>query len=67
MRRLRLPIVVDDDVREEYWISIRGMPERIADTDAQRWQVVQSKGELWASTAQCHASLSRCSNESMDD
>ena len=32
----RLPIVVDDDVREEYWTSIRGMPERITDTDAQR-------------------------------
>jgi len=32
----RLPIVIDDDVREEYWTSIRGMPERITDTDAQR-------------------------------
>jgi len=32
----RLPIVIDDDVREEYWTSIRDMPERIADTDAQR-------------------------------
>ncbi|MBN8460147.1 MAG: 1-deoxy-D-xylulose-5-phosphate synthase [Verrucomicrobia bacterium] len=32
----RLPIIVDDDVREEYWTSIRGMPERITDTDAQR-------------------------------
>jgi len=26
----RLPVVVDDDVREEYWTSIRGMPERIS-------------------------------------
>jgi hypothetical protein len=22
----RLPIIIDDDVREEYWISIRGLP-----------------------------------------
>ncbi len=32
----RVPILIDDDVREEYWTSIRGMPERKAETDAQR-------------------------------
>lgn len=24
----RLPVQIDEDVREEYWASIRGMPER---------------------------------------
>ena len=27
----RLPIVIDDDVREEYWLEIRKLPERKQD------------------------------------
>lgn len=28
------PVDIDEDVREEYWTSIRGQPERIAETRA---------------------------------
>lgn len=31
----RLPIEIDEDVREEYWTVIRNLPERVTDTDAQ--------------------------------
>ena len=32
----RVPVEVDDDVREEYWTTIRGLPQRVRDTDASR-------------------------------
>ena len=31
----RLPIEIDEDVREEYWIQIRELPKRAAESDAQ--------------------------------
>ena len=31
-----LPVEIDDDVREEYWIEIRGLPERRTQTIANR-------------------------------
>jgi hypothetical protein len=31
----RLPIEIDEDVREEYWLDIRGLPDRVSDSDAQ--------------------------------
>lgn len=31
-----LPVEIDDDVREEYWTQIRGLPSRVADTVANR-------------------------------
>ncbi len=30
------PVEIDDDVREEYWITIRGRPSRIKDNIANR-------------------------------
>lgn len=30
----RVPVRVDDDVREEYWVDVRGLPQRVKDTDA---------------------------------
>ena len=30
----RLPVPIDDDVRAEYWTTIRGEPDRMAHTDA---------------------------------
>jgi hypothetical protein len=32
----RVPVVIDDDVREEYWTEIRRRPERAAEADANR-------------------------------
>jgi hypothetical protein len=32
----RVPVHVDEDVREEYWISVRGRPDRVGDFDASR-------------------------------
>jgi hypothetical protein len=32
----RVPVVIDDDARVEYWTIIRGAPERQAETDASR-------------------------------
>jgi hypothetical protein len=33
---LTVPIKIDDDVREEYWTQIRGLPERKHETVANR-------------------------------
>jgi hypothetical protein len=30
----RVPVHVDEDVREEYWADIRGLPHRMHDADA---------------------------------
>lgn len=30
----RVPVEIDDDVREEYWTQIRSQPERVNETDA---------------------------------
>ena len=30
----RIPIKIDEDVREEYWRDIRGLPERVNDKSA---------------------------------
>ena len=30
----RVPVYVDEDVREDYWVRIRGLPDRAADGDA---------------------------------
>ena len=30
------PVDIDDDVREEYWTQIRGLPARVGDTVANR-------------------------------
>lgn len=32
----RVPVVIDDDVRVEYWTTIRTAPERQTETDASR-------------------------------
>lgn len=32
----RVPVYVDEDVREEYWAVIRGRPDRMHDCDASR-------------------------------
>ncbi len=32
----RLPVEVDDDVREEYWTTIRGLPDRTSESIANR-------------------------------
>ena len=28
----RVPVEIDDDVREEYWVTIRELPERVKET-----------------------------------
>ena len=30
----RVPVYVDEDVRGDYWVGIRGLPDRAADGDA---------------------------------
>ena len=30
----RIPILIDEDVREEYWTQIRGLPERVSSATA---------------------------------
>ena len=30
----RVPVYVDEDVREDYWVCIRGLPDRAAEADA---------------------------------
>lgn len=32
----RVPVEIDDDVRQEYWTNIRGLPERASEVDASR-------------------------------
>ena len=32
----RVPVLVDEEVRDEYWSAIRGQPERVRDADASR-------------------------------
>lgn len=32
----RVPVEIDEDVREEYWSEIRNQPERVNETDASR-------------------------------
>ena len=32
----RVPVDIDEDVREEYWLTIRRMPERVGETVANR-------------------------------
>jgi len=32
----RVPVLIDEDARIEYWTEIRGAPERQAETDASR-------------------------------